>query len=52
MINYKDIINQNVRAASDRIREHIRRTPFERSAMISDLTLLPSLILIVKPFGK
>ena len=38
MINYRDIINQNVIVASKKINKYIRRTPFERSAMISDLT--------------
>ena len=38
MINYRDMINQNVIVASKRINKYIRRTPFERSAMISDLT--------------
>ena len=32
------MINQNVIVASKRINKYIRRTPFERSAMISDLT--------------
>jgi len=38
MINYRDMINQNVIVASKKINKYIRRTPFERSAMISDLT--------------
>ena len=38
MINYKSIINKSVTTASDRVRGHVRRTPFERSAMISNLT--------------
>ena len=37
MINYRDMINQNVIVASKKINKYIRRTPFERSAMISDL---------------
>ena len=32
------MINQNVIVASKKINKYIRRTPFERSAMISDLT--------------
>ena len=37
MINYRDMINQNVIVASKKINKYIRKTPFERSAMISDL---------------
>ena len=32
------MINQSVTAAFDRIKKHVRKTPFERSAMMSDLT--------------
>ena len=31
-------IHQSVKAAANRISEHVRRTPFERSVMMSDLT--------------
>ena len=31
-------INQSVKAAENRVREHVRRTPFERSSMMSELT--------------
>ena len=37
MINYKEMLNQNVIVASKKINKYIRKTPFERSAMISDL---------------
>ena len=37
MINYREMINQNVIVASKKINKYIRKTPFERSAMISDL---------------
>ena len=37
MINYREMINQNVIVASKKIKKYIRKTPFERSAMISDL---------------
>ena len=32
------MIQQNVTAAEKRIKEHVVQTPFERSAMLSDLT--------------
>ena len=32
------MIQQNVTAAEKRIKEHVVQTPFERSAMMSDLT--------------
>ena len=31
-------IHQSVKAAANRISEHVRRTPFERSVMMSELT--------------
>ena len=32
------MLKQNIIAASDRIKDHVRRTTFERSSMISQIT--------------